>query len=395
MTPQLPRETTEGGVTAAAMIVGAGDETLQAIVDGLGGLAKLTPPEAVPYRDTEAVAWVERPRIVLMDFDRNIDKAIDLGPVLLDMLPGVLLVAMSQKGDPERIRTAMRAGYREYVVVPEDMDILRRTVQQVTIESEAQEDMRGRVIAMCGSKGGVGVTSLVVNLAAEIAQHNRVLAIDMVFGMGDLAVLLDLKPSDGMAELLRNLGRLDDRVLEACATVHSSQALVLPQPEDAQTYEPPPVDAVLRVLHVAARSFPCVLVDCGTCADEQALTALVTADEVILVTTPEVPALRNAWRRLRLFDRLGVDRDRVRLVVNRWSRSAPVSRNDIESNLGMPIFATLSDDPKVMYNSINYGRLLEDVNRKAALSREIKALAGHLGQDTSVPQPTPKRGLFR
>ncbi len=131
----------------------------------------------MPYREAEAVAWVERPRVVLMDFDRNIDKAIDLGPVLLDMLPGVLLVALSSKGDPERIRTAMRAGYREYAVIPDDLDILRRTVQQVTRESEAQEEQRGRVTALCGAKGGVGVTSIAVNLAAEVAQHHRVLAI--------------------------------------------------------------------------------------------------------------------------------------------------------------------------------------------------------------------------
>jgi pilus assembly protein CpaE len=146
---------------------------------------------------------------------------------------------------------------------------------------------------------------------------------------------------------------------------------------------------------VAARSFPYVLLDCGTCSDEQALTALVTADEVLLVTTPEVPALRNAWRRLRLFDRLGVERDRIRLVVNRWSRSAPVSRRDIESNLGMSIYATLSDDPKVLYNSVNYGRLFEDVNRRAAITREVKALAGHLGNEAQVPEPAPKRGFFR
>jgi pilus assembly protein CpaE len=384
-----------GGVAVAVMVVGASDETLESVANGLGALAQISPSHAVPYREAEAVAWVERPRIVLMDFDRNIDKAMDLGPVLLDMLPGVLLVAMSSRGDPERIRTAMRAGYREYVVIPDDLDILRRTVQQVTLESEALEEQRGSVIALCGAKGGVGVTSITVNLAAEIAQRLRVLAIDMVYGMGDLAVLLDLKPSEGMAELLKNLGRLDDRVLEACTTMHASQALVLPQPEDAQTYEPPAVDAILRVLHVAARSFPCVLLDCGTCADEQALTAIVTADEVVLVTTPEVPALRDAWRRLRLFDRLGVERDRIRLVVNRWSRSAPVTRRDIESNLGMPIFASLSDDPKVLYNSVNYGRTFADVNTRAAITKEIKQLAAHLGNDVPVPQPAPKRGFFR
>jgi pilus assembly protein CpaE len=154
------------------------------------------------------------------------------------------------------------------------------------------------------------------------------------------------------------------------------------------------VDAVLRMLHIAARSFPYVIIDCGTASEEQALTTIATADELVLVTTAEVPALRNAWRRLRLFDRLGVERENIRLVVNRWSRSSPVSKKDIESNLGIEIFATLSDDPKLLYNAINYGRLLDSVSKRAPLSREVAALAASLTVEMGIETPAPSRGLF-
>jgi pilus assembly protein CpaE len=381
-------------VSVATMAVGLDEEKLHTLTGALGTMVRISPPEGVPYREAEPVAWVERPRVVFVDFDRNIDKAVDLGPTLLDMLPGVLLVAISQRSEPERIRTAMRAGFREYVVLPDDIDILRRSVQSVAIATEEDDDARGKVIAVTGAKGGVGATMLTTNMAALMAQNQRVLAIDMVYGLGDLAVQLDLKPSDGMADLLKNIGRLDERVLDACCVVHDSQVQVLPQPEDAQTYEPPPVDAVLRMLHIAARSFPYVIIDCGTASEEQALTTIATADELVLVTTAEVPALRNAWRRLRLFDRLGVERENIRLVVNRWSRSSPVSKKDIESNLGIEIFATLSDDPKLLYNAINYGRLLDSVSKRAPLSREVAALAASLTVEMGIETPAPSRGLF-
>lgn len=383
-----------GVISVAAMAVGMEGATLDTLVSALGSMVRITPPEAVPYREAEPVAWVERPRIVFMDFDRNIDKAVDLGPTLLDMLPGVLLVAISRRSEPERIRTAMRAGYREYVVLPDDLDILRRSVQSVALASQDEDEARGKVIAVTGSKGGVGTTMLTTNLASYMARSQRVLAMDMVYGLGDLAVLLDLKPSDGMAELLKNIGRLDERVLEACTVTHGSQVQVLPQPEDAQTYEPPPVDAVLRVLHIAARSFPFVIIDCGTASEEQALTTIATADELVLLTTAEVPALRNAWRRLRLFDRLGVERESIRLVVNRWSRSSPVSKKDIESNLGIKVHTMLPDDPKLMYNAINYGRLLDDVSKRAPLTREVAALAAALADGVGIETPAPSRGLF-
>ncbi len=265
-------------VSVATMAVGLDEEKLHTLTGALGTMVRISPPEGVPYREAEPVAWVERPRVVFVDFDRNIDKAVDLGPTLLDMLPGVLLVAISQRSEPERIRTAMRAGFREYVVLPDDIDILRRSVQSVAIATEEDDDARGKVIAVTGAKGGVGATMLTTNMAALMAQNQRVLAIDMVYGLGDLAVQLDLKPSDGMADLLKNIGRLDERVLDACCVVHDSQVQVLPQPEDAQTYEPPPVDAVLRMLHIAARSFPYVIIDCGTASEEQALTTHSTAE---------------------------------------------------------------------------------------------------------------------
>ncbi len=375
----------DNAVSVAAMAVGMEGDTIDVLLSTLGTMARITPPHSVSYKEAEAVAWVERPRIVLVDFDRNIDRAVDLGPVLLDMLPGVLLVAISQRSDPERIRTAMRGGFREYVVLPDDLDILKRSVQAVALATQDEDEQRGKVIAITGAKGGVGTTMLTTNLAAEMAKTQRILAIDMVYGLGDLAVLLDLKPSEGMAELLKNIGRLDDRVLEACTLTHDSQVQVLPQPEDAQTYEPPPVDAVLRMLHIAARSFPYVLIDCGTASEEQALTTIATADELILITTAEVPAL---------FDRLGVERENIRLVLNRWSRSSPVSKKDIESNLGIQISLSLTDDPKLMYNSINYGRLLEDVNKRAALTREVASLAQALSSEMTMDVNPPSRGLF-
>ena len=394
MANPTPQDGQNGSVALAVMAVALDGPVLDAALTALGSLVRLSPPNAVPYREAEPVAWVERPRVVLVDFDRNTEKATELGPALLDMLPGVLLVALSQRSDPERIRSAMRAGFREYVVLPDDLPLLRRSVQEIALAAEEQDQGSGKIIALLGSKGGAGVTMLAANLAAELAATQRVLAIDMVYGMGDLAVMMDVAPGGGMAELLRNIGRLDDRVLEACSVTHPSQALVLGQPEDAQTFEPPPVDAVMRLLHIAARCFPIVLVDCGTGAEEQALTTVATADEVLLVTTPEVPALRNAWRRLRLMDRLGVERDRVRLVINRWSRSAPVSRKDIEGNLGIRVFATLDEDPKLLFQAINYAKLLRDVGRRAPLTREIADLAQHLGVEAPQAELTPRRGLF-
>ncbi|MBN1336274.1 MAG: P-loop NTPase [Deltaproteobacteria bacterium] len=395
MPPLLTHKPGEGEPTAVpVMLVGLGEEAVQDLVNGLGALVRVVPaPVAVPYADAEPMAWVERPRVVFVDFDRAPEKAMEIGPKLLDMLPGLLLVALSDHSDADRIRAAMRAGYREYLVIPADFEVARRSVEGVAKALAGVEDTKGRILVVTGAKGGVGTTFLTTSLAAAMAATQRVLAVDLVYGAGDVGILMDLRPTGGIAELLRNTGRLDDRVVEACAVAHASQAWLLPQPEDAHTYEPPDETTVLRVLHAAARAFPVVLVDVGSTADEQSLTAVATADLVLLVTTPEVPALRNVWRRMRLFDRLGVERDRIRLVINRWSRTAPVTRKDIEANLNLTVYAMLSDDPRSLYAAINYGKLVRDVSRRSQLAREIGALAERLGSE-ALAGPAPRRAAF-
>ena len=80
--------------------------------------------------------------------------------------------------------------------------------------------------------------------------------------------------------------------------------------------------------------------------------------------------MRNAWRRLQLFERIGVEKDRIRLIVNRWDKKAQLSDNDIEKNLGMRIAARVADDPKTMTQATNEGRLVRDVSKRSLASRD-------------------------
>ncbi len=349
-------------------------------VDGLGmglireclGTEAVLPTHATPYEEAVQVVRKTRPNVVVMGFDFDFDEAVRLGQALSSEFNSLHMVAFSSRTDPERIRAAMRAGYREYVVLPEDAELLRRAVHESAF-AEGEESDAGDIIALVGTKGGCGVSFLTINLAAELSAIERVAVVDLDFSMGDIAGFLDLQPSTSIHDILQNIERLDERVLAGSVTVHPSKVHVLAQPNELVDHEELHGPDIMRVLSVAADAYQYVLVDCGGRSDEATLTATTVADTVILVTTPEVAAVRNAWRRIQAMERLGVDRKDIRLVVNKWGKQNELRIADIESNLQLKVAATINRDEVSCAKAVNKGQLLRDAAPRSPVMKDISS----------------------
>lgn len=344
------------------------------------GTEAVLPASAATYEEALNAARKGRPQLVIVGVDANPEIAIRLGPQLASELPGLSLVALAERTDPERIRAAMRAGYREFVVLPEDSNLLRQAVKEAAT-AEVEDIHTGQVIAFVGSKGGCGVSFLGINLAAEVSQIEQVCVLDFDFSMGDVAAFLDLQPNNSVQDLMKNLERLDERMLRGSVAVHPSKVHVLAQPTELLGAEDVRGEDILRVLSVAADAYKYVLVDCGGRIDEATLTTSSVADLVFIVCTPDVPAVKNAWRRLQLMDRLGIERSAVRLIVNKWERSSELSQQDIETNLGVPVAATISYDPESCRKAVNAGRLLRDIDKRSQTARDISDAVSLITED--------------
>ena len=384
------RSTSAGA--ASVVVVGVDQQGMGLIRECLGTEAVL-PTHATSYMDAPQVVRKTRPNVVVMGFDVQFEAAVELGAVLTRELPGLQMVAISERNDSERIRAAMRAGYREYVVLPEDGDLLRRAVHEAAYGSDGGDDTAD-VIALVGSKGGCGVSLLTVNLAAELSPVHRVCVLDLDFSMGDAAGFLDLQPQSSIHDLLRSLDRLDERMFAGSVVVHPSKVHVLAQPTELMEFEEVRGDDVLAVLRAAAGAYQYVLADCGGRIDEATLMATTVADLVILVTTPGVVAVKNAWRRLQLMERLGIEKEHVRLVVNQWGRNAELTESDIETNLGIPVAATIEADFATCQKAVNVGRLLRDVDRKSPTVRDIGAAVQLITEQVPRVEAPEAKGSF-
>ncbi len=377
---------------ATLLVVGVGHADMGLIRECIGADAVL-PDDATSFSGALEEALLQRPQVVVVGFDGDFDAAVRLGSSIKAELPQVQLVAYSRSANPERIRAAMRAGFREFVVLPEDGALLRRAVQEAPWEAARQSD-QGVVVAVLGAKGGCGTTFVSVNLAAELCPVHRVCVVDMDFSMGDVANYLDLEPASHVGDLLANLNRLDERMLAGSVAVHSSQVHVIAQPLDLTAADSIRADDVLRILSTAADAYQYLVVDCGGRLDAATRTVSLAADLLLLVCTPDVPSVRNAWRRLQLLQRQGVDLDKIRLVLNRWDGGRTVSELDVEANLGIPVAATISSDDGHCMAAVNNGNLLRDVSRRSPASRDISNLISLITDGAERVIPMDKGSRF-
>ncbi len=391
-TPGSPPSSTSVSNTANVLVLGTDAKTMGQIKETLGGEAALS-NTATPFDDALVVARKNRPDVVIAAFDTEFEEAIRIAQQIKGELPKVTLVAIAQRADPDRIRAAMRAGYSEYVVLPADGELLRQAVHEAVF-SDGPDDDAGEVVTIWGAKGGVGSTFIAVNLAAELSPVQRVCVLDMDFSMGDVAAMLDLVPQNSMTDVFKNLNRLDERMLNGQMTMHPSKIHVLAQPATLDHREEPRGDAVMKLLTTVAKSYQYVILDCGSRLDEAALTSATVADRLILVCTPEVLAVKNAWRRLQLLERLGVDKGRISLVLNRVEKKGGLlSLADIEQNLGRKVSAQLSED-RVVQRAVNEGKLVRDIDKRSQIALDLEAFTGLVTDGEVVPEKKASGGFF-
>jgi pilus assembly protein CpaE len=244
-------------------------------------------------------------------------------------------------------------------------------------------------VAVVSAKGGCGATLLSVNLAAEAASahlSSSVCVLDLDHTKGDVAGFLGLEPQQTVPELVRQLDTMDASLVRGAATPYKGGSFhVLPQPTDLAELATITRGEVSSLLHHARAAFDLLVVDCGSRIDAATLATLVAADAVILVLTPDLPALRDARRLMNLLRRVRIDQSHIRLVLNKVSRHSRLSAQDIEQQLGIPLYAVIHRDEDACVDADLEARLLRDVAPRARITRDIRSVWGALDPDDDEP----------
>ena len=251
-----------------------------------------------------------------------------------------------------------------------------------------------RLVALLGAKGGCGTTTLAIDLAATIAEGStdRVVLIDFDFCKGDVGGFLDLQPVTSLHDLLESHATIDSSLVRGCALRYPSGGFdVLAQPRDLADLDQLSHEDAAPILTAARHAWDRVVVDCGSRIDPATLSAVVQADEVILVLTPDLASLADAHRVLDLIRRLGVPREKQRIVLNKHSGRSPFHPVDVQEQLGLPMPIAIPRDDIACAAALLEGKRISDVAPQSAISRQLRHAWHADDEDTVVDHTLPWR----
>ena len=339
--------------------------------------------------------------VALIDFDRDPELALKTAERLHQIfLKKISIVAIGAELNAGLLLRAVRNGCTEFLTKPIDVADLTASLNRfhasMAIDPRAQSGI-GRVIAFFGAKGGVGATMLAVHLATHLVrQHGKkTLLIDHKQQLGHVALYLGLKDTQyHFDELLRNADRLDSELLNGFIVRHRSGLDVIASPEMAGgPHEAKPED-LERVMDFLRREYDYVLIDSSVAYQESKTSIINQADEVYIVSTPDVASLRDLAR---LVENLSLNESattKLRLVVNRSTATDSVTAEQIEKAVRFPISIAIPNNYFELLRAINDGEPIPPERRSEFNQRMARWANQIVNGMTSPDPPTAKKKLF-
>ena len=344
----------------------------------------------------------------------DLEAASALADNLRVTRPAISVILMRRRVDTSVLAEALRSGMRE-VVEERDLTGLGEAIKRahqvfraVTGPTVRGDDSpTGRLITVFSPKGGVGKTTIAANLAVALSGRDslKVCLVDLDLGFGDIAITLQLFPARTIADAVALESELDFSVLEPLLTPHRRGFSTLVAPVQPDAKDSIPASLVSRILSLLKQNFDYVIVDTSPAFDEHVLQAFDETDELLLVTTLDVPTLKNVKIACETLDLLNFPKPRRHLVLNRADDKVGLSPDKVETTLDMKITQAIPTSPEVA-NATNAGEPIAASHPKHVVSQAFNRLAdGVTGVSSGTAKgaratdpaarPAPKRSLLR
>jgi pilus assembly protein CpaE len=348
-------------------------------------------------------------------------------------VPIAQVIMMSVQSEADYLRRSMLAGARDFLTKPFTSEDLVSTIRRVhrmgqtraaTLAAAAPAQSQpqsgkggpstaarpgkgGAVIVVFGPKGGIGTTMLTVNLAVGLHQRpdaNKVIVVDASLQFGDVGVFLNLSPNRNISDLCATIEDLDPDSIDTAALAHASGIKALlapPRPEMADLVGP---DHLKRILEELRKQYDYVVVDTATIINDTILTALDLADRIVLVATPDIPAIKNARLFFEITDALNYPPNKIMLVINKVDKRSGITAQMIEDNIKHQVVGQIPLDEILVLNSINRGVPLMVDQRAKPIGQAVQQLVERVATEfkrsaeaVAVPADDgrKKTGLFR
>ncbi len=353
------------------------------------------------------------PDIVLMDINMPGMDGIQASELISQQDPNIQVVMMSVQGEADYLRRSMLAGAREFLIKPfssEELAHSLRRVNQLAATRRAlapppvtpppddnlpspipQKPLGAKIIAVYSPKGGVGVSTIAVNLAVALREETRgrVAVIDTSLQFGDVGVLLNLASGRTFADIVEAKHDHDEDLLNGVLMAHNSgiKVLLAPRPEMAELVT---ADHIRKTLGVLQKMFDYIVVDTGKGINDPLLAVFDAAEQIILISTADISSLKNAKLFFEVAQALEYPASKTLLILNKYDGKTGIHARDVEGNIKHAVTGVIARDDKATALALTRGIPVVLTQRGIALSQAVFAMARMLKREPlPVPVATP------
>lgn len=361
--------------------------------------------ECSRYEFFTDVVQQTQPDIALIAIDSDQPKALALVAKISQDLPNCQTLVISSSTEGSLILQAMRNGAKEFLNQPLKLEDFLAALDRIQ-QSQGNRSGDGQVrssqaIAVAGVSGGVGCTSLAVNLACILAQNprNSVVVIDLDFALGDTDVWLDIIPDYTIQDVAENITRLDYSLLKRSLTKHDCGVFLLPRPIQMEAGAKITPDNLRRVVALLKATFTHLILDVSKSYTPLDLAALELADQILLISQLDLPCLRNVVRLMQSFQQQTALADKVKVVINRIGlEDTQISLGKALETIDREIFWQIPNDYGTMVEARNNGIPLILQSPRAKITRSLQQMATTLCPDEATraegEEKKPRKGFF-
>lgn len=342
------------------------------------------------------------PDVILMDINMPDVDGITATEEIRQKSPHIQVVILSVQGDPNYMRRAMLAGARDFLTKPPMGDDLISAIKRAgeMAHSERAKGVKqqmvvsgvggipsvmggfaptakGKIIVVYSPKGGTGCTTIAVNLAIALNNEDtRAVLVDGNLQFGDVAIFVNEQGKNTVLDIAPRVNDLEAEIVDEILVKHEASGIrILAAPQKPEHADKVSADQFTRVLQFLQQMYAYVVVDTSTILTDVVLGTFDVSDVVLLITTQEIPAIKNARALLDLLQGIGVSKDRIVFAMNRYDKRISISPERVSENLKHEISAVVPFDEKIAITAVNRGVPFMLDNKSQPIGKGILSLA--------------------